>query len=80
MNNADFSTGFAFLFLSLCVTSHWNIQKSDESEFAELGQMIAEGSLLARVQACYPIDQIKKAVAVAAAGGRDGKILIDPKA
>jgi len=48
--------------------------------FAELGQMIADGSLSARIQATYPIDQIKKAVAVAAAGGRDGKILIEPNA
>ncbi len=48
--------------------------------FAELGQMLAEGSLSARVQASYSIDQIKTAVAVAAAGGRDGKILIEPNA
>ncbi len=48
--------------------------------FHELGQMIAEGSLTARVQASYSIDQIKTAVAVAAAGGRDGKILIEPNA
>ena len=48
--------------------------------FAELGQMIAEGSLYARVQASYSIDQIKTAVATAAAGGRDGKILIEPNA
>ncbi len=48
--------------------------------FSELGQMIAGGSLSARVQASYSIDQIKKAVAVAAAGGRDGKILIEPNA
>ncbi len=48
--------------------------------FAELGQMIAEGNLSARVQASYPIDEIKKAIAVAAAGGRDGKILIEPNA
>jgi NADPH:quinone reductase-like Zn-dependent oxidoreductase len=46
--------------------------------FAELGQMVADGSLSARVQASYPIDEIQKAVAVAAAGGRNGKILIEP--
>lgn len=46
--------------------------------FAELGQMIAEGSLSARVQATYPIDKISKAIAVAATNGRDGKILIVP--
>jgi len=48
--------------------------------FSELGQMIADRSLSARIQATYPIDQIKKAVAVAAAGGREGKILIEPNA
>jgi len=48
--------------------------------FVELGQMIADGSLSARVQASYPIDEIQKAVAVAAAGGRNGKILIEPNA
>lgn len=48
--------------------------------FMQLGQMIAEGSLSARVQAVYPVEEISKAVAVAAAGGRDGKILIVPKA
>jgi trans-2-enoyl-CoA reductase len=48
--------------------------------FAKLGQMIAEGSLSARIQAAYPIEKISKAVAVAAAGGRDGKILIVPGA
>jgi len=48
--------------------------------FAELGQMIAEGSLSARVQATYPIEEIRKAVAVAATNGRDGKILIVPGA
>jgi len=48
--------------------------------FVELGQMIADGSLSARVQASYPIDEIQKAIAVAAAGGRNGKILIEPNA
>jgi len=46
--------------------------------FAQLGQMLAEGSLSARIQASYPIDDIKLAVAAAAAGGRDGKIIIVP--
>jgi trans-2-enoyl-CoA reductase len=46
--------------------------------FAKLGQMLAEGSLSARIQASYPIDQIKTAVAAAASGGREGKILIEP--
>lgn len=46
--------------------------------FAELAQLIASGRLSARVQATYGIDQIKQAVAAAAAGERDGKILVLP--
>jgi len=46
--------------------------------FTELGQMLAEGSLSARIQATYSLDEIKTAVAAAAAGGRDGKIILLP--
>jgi NADPH:quinone reductase-like Zn-dependent oxidoreductase len=46
--------------------------------FAELVAMIAAGKLHAAVQATYGIDQIKQAVAAAAAGGRSGKILLLP--
>ena len=47
--------------------------------FGELAKLIATGKLTARVQATYDISQIKEAVAAAAAGERDGKILIVPK-
>lgn len=47
--------------------------------FGELGKLIATGKLKARVQASYDISQIKEAVAAAAVGERDGKILIVPK-
>ena len=47
--------------------------------FGELAKLIASGKLTARVQATYDISQIKDAVAAAAAGERDGKILIVPK-
>ncbi len=47
--------------------------------FAELTQLIAGGKLKARVAATYDIGQIKEAVAAAAGGERDGKILIVPK-
>jgi len=46
--------------------------------FAELAQLIAAGKLSARIQATFPVERIKEAVAQAAAGGRDGKILIVP--
>ncbi|MDH1261894.1 zinc-dependent alcohol dehydrogenase family protein [Pseudomonas sp. GD03944] len=47
--------------------------------FGELTQLIAAGKLRTRVAATYDISQIKDAVAAAASGERDGKILILPK-
>ncbi len=46
--------------------------------FGELVGLIAAGQLSARVQATYGIDQVKQAVAAAAAGERDGKVLLLP--
>lgn len=46
--------------------------------FGEIAQRVAAGELQARVQATYPLEKIKDAVAAAAAGERDGKILILP--
>ena len=46
--------------------------------FGELVALIAAGRLSAHVHATYGIDRIKEAVAVAAAGERDGKILVVP--
>lgn len=46
--------------------------------FGEVAALIASGTLKSRIQATYSIDQIKEAVAAAAAGERDGKILLVP--
>ena len=46
--------------------------------FGELAGLIAAGKLSTRVQATYRIDDIKQAVAAAAGGERDGKILLVP--
>ncbi len=46
--------------------------------FRELSQQVVDRQLHARVHATYGIDQIKEAVAAAAAGERDGKILVEP--
>jgi NADPH:quinone reductase-like Zn-dependent oxidoreductase len=46
--------------------------------FGEVASLIATGKLKSRVQATYTINQIKEAVAAAAAGERDGKILLVP--
>ncbi len=46
--------------------------------FAEVGGLIAAGTLKAKVQATYPIADIAKAVAAAASGERAGKIVLVP--
>ena len=48
--------------------------------FGELTALVAKGALAARVHATYDVRQIKEAVAAAAAGERDGKILVVPAA
>jgi NADPH:quinone reductase-like Zn-dependent oxidoreductase len=48
--------------------------------FGEIGKLIASGQLKTRIQATYDLPQIKDAVAAAAAGEREGKILIVPRA
>jgi NADPH:quinone reductase-like Zn-dependent oxidoreductase len=45
----------------------------------EVAGLIAAGTLHARVQATYDVSEIREAVAAAAAGERDGKILIVPR-
>ena len=47
--------------------------------FGEVAKAIASGQLHARIGATYSVEQIKDAVAAAAAGERDGKILVVPK-
>ena len=46
--------------------------------FGEVATLIAQGVLHSRIQATYPVERIKEAVAAAASGARDGKILIVP--
>jgi mitochondrial enoyl-[acyl-carrier protein] reductase / trans-2-enoyl-CoA reductase len=46
--------------------------------YGELTALIAAGTLHARVHAVYPVERIREAVAAAAAGERDGKILVGP--
>lgn len=48
--------------------------------FGEIARGIASGQLHARIEARYPVERIREAVAAAAAGERDGKILIVPGA
>lgn len=47
--------------------------------YAELAKLISAGQLHARIHASYAVEDIKAAVAAAAAGERSGKIMIVPK-
>ncbi len=47
--------------------------------FGELAQHITTGKLQARIHATFPVSRIKEAVAAAAAGERDGKVLVVPE-
>jgi NADPH:quinone reductase-like Zn-dependent oxidoreductase len=46
--------------------------------YGDLAQRIARGELAVRIHATYPLARVKEAVAAAATGGRDGKILLVP--
>ncbi len=58
---------------------HWFRRSSREAQralYGELTQLVANGTLHARIHATYPVAQIREAVAAAGAGERDGKILV----
>ncbi|MBU0538977.1 MAG: zinc-binding dehydrogenase, partial [Gammaproteobacteria bacterium] len=44
--------------------------------FGQITKYITEGKLKTKIHAEYPVSEIKQAVAAAAEGGRDGKILV----
>lgn len=46
--------------------------------FGEIGQLVASGKLKTRIHATYDLPRIKQAVAAAAAGEREGKVLVVP--
>lgn len=61
--------------------AHWFKTATAEARnglFGELVRLIATGALHARIQATYGIDEIKDAIAAAASGERDGKIVLLP--
>jgi len=75
----------SFVFRDVTLRGFWLakwFQKATPAEqmkvFGELTQLIAAGKLKARIAATYSVAQIKEAVAAAASGERDGKILIVP--
>lgn len=75
----------SFIFRDITLRGFWLSQwfktadaKRRAEVFGEIGKLIATGALRAPVQATYSLDQIKQAVAAAAAGERSGKILLLP--
>ena len=46
--------------------------------YADLGNKLRDGVLKAPIDATYPIEEIKQALAHAQRGGRDGKVLVLP--
>jgi len=59
--------------------ARWFRNATPEKQMAVFGQItqyIVEGKLQTTIHAKYPVRDIKHAVAAAAEGGRDGKILV----
>ena len=74
-----------FVFRDITLRGFWLSQwfkraSPDERKavFAEVGGLIATSKLHAKVQATYPIADVSKAVAAAASGERNGKIVLVP--
>jgi len=75
----------AFVFRDVTLRGFWLakwFQQASPAQqmkvFGELVQLIASGKLKTRVAATYDLAHIKDAVAAAASGERDGKILLVP--
>ena len=75
----------SFVFKDLTLRGFWLAKlfrvaprEAQQALYGELTRLIATGQLKARVHATYPVEQIKDAIAAAAAGERDGKILVVP--
>jgi hypothetical protein len=76
----------AFVFRNLTMRGFWLVnwfRRTPESErevlLGEIAELIAKGKLHAPIHATYDVSEIKEAVAVAASGGRSGKVLIVPR-
>ncbi|RTL38914.1 MAG: alcohol dehydrogenase [Burkholderiales bacterium] len=75
----------SFVFNDLTLRGFWLAKwfrtaprEAQQALYGELTRLIATGQLKARVHATYPVERIKDAIAAAAAGERDGKILVVP--
>lgn len=77
----------SFVFNDLTLRGFWLAKwfrtasrDAQKALYGELTKLVASGQLKARIHATYPVERIQEAVAAAAAGERDGKILVVPQA
>jgi trans-2-enoyl-CoA reductase len=73
------------VFKRICLTGFWlmpRLQKMPQTQivalYDRLAKRIADGTIHVPVQATFPIEDIKKAVALTNAYGRAGKVLVTP--
>ena len=76
----------AFVFRNLTLRGFWlaswfrnTPERQRAALLGEIAGLIAKGKLHAPIHATYDVSEIKEAVAVAASGGRSGKVLIVPR-
>lgn len=72
-----------FIFRDLTLKGFWLVKwfreasrEAQRALYADLTNGVANGTLHARIRATFPVARVREAVAAAAAGERDGKILI----
>ena len=77
----------SFIFKDITLRGFWlarwfnvSTREAQRALYGELTKLVAMGKLKARIHATYSVEQIKEAIAAAARGERDGKVLIVPKA
>jgi trans-2-enoyl-CoA reductase len=75
----------SFVFKDLTLRGFWLARwfreataEQRQAVFGEVATLIAQGKLHARIERTFPVERIREAVAAAAAGERDGKILVVP--
>ena len=76
----------SIIFNDITLTGFWLARwfrtaspEAQASMFGEITRLISTGQLTARVAATYDVTEIKPAVEHAAAGGREGKIVVVPR-
>lgn len=76
----------SFVFNDLTLRGFWLAKwfrvaprEAQQALYGELTKLVASGQLKARIHATYPVEHIQDAIAAAATGERDGKVLVVPR-